>query len=447
MNNPKTAHHAIHLSIILFLIFIVSCLFFVFTQRATANEPHSTNTVDTALGTVITYQGEIDHNGTPMNGTCAMKFQLFDATSGGNAASSELTKANVPVNAGIFTVELDFGSAPYTGAARYLNIAVKCGGDSNYTTIGSRVALNATPYALSLRPGAVISGTTGPALTGWSNNQSGEAVGLYGYAESNSFAAYGVKGETTQPHGVGVQGLGIYTGVHGATTDSTGTGFGVQGTTVSNAGTGVFGYAAADTGSTNGVRGDAKSSSGTGVYGVASAISGKNYGVYGQTYSASGYGVYSFGNAHVEGDLTWKDVTSYLTIPAAAFQPNLDGYTFTNSGRSVLPTGANPALYFLAPVNLPHGAIVTNITFHWTDTDVTEGALLQLYRIDLAGGEVPMATLVSIGNPGAGSSSENTIGLSTIDNSQYGYYLWLSLPSTALEAHGVVIEYTIDQPY
>jgi hypothetical protein len=47
----------------------------------------------------------------------------------------------------------------FSGEARWLQIAVRCpAGSGTYTTLAPRQALTATPYALSLRPGAQVVG-------------------------------------------------------------------------------------------------------------------------------------------------------------------------------------------------------------------------------------------------------------------------------------------------
>lgn len=219
----------------------------------------------------------------------------------------------------------------------------------------------------------------------------------------------------------------------------------------SSAASGVFGLATANSGQTYGVLGQTYSNQGAGVYGVgiitgtyglANTSSGTSYGVYGQSNSPSGYGIYSNGNAHVEGQLTWKPITSYLSLPAAAFNPTADGGGFNQQGLSLTPFGALPATTYAAPVDLPHGATVTNLTFYWADASSSTG-YANLFRIDLVGSETEMATASTTGSSGtASSSSDTTINTATIDNSQYAYYIWLSLPDTSVTAYGVV-----DRPY
>ncbi len=97
------------------------------------------------LEATFTYQGQLKREGQPVTGQCDMAFRLYDAASEGNPVGSPIT-TSVPVTAGLFTVNLDFGASAFAGDARWLAIAVKCAGDAEYTSL-SRQALTAAPYA------------------------------------------------------------------------------------------------------------------------------------------------------------------------------------------------------------------------------------------------------------------------------------------------------------
>ena len=99
------------------------------------------------LGTSFTYQGELSAGGSPANGSFDMQFSLFDAANGGSQIGSTITTAAVPVGAGLFSVNLDFG-AIFSGTAHWLEIQVRAAGTGTYTTLSPRQALTATPQAL-----------------------------------------------------------------------------------------------------------------------------------------------------------------------------------------------------------------------------------------------------------------------------------------------------------
>ena len=366
-----------------------------------------------AVGTAFTYQGYLKDTSGPVNGTCDFQFGLWDAGSSGSQVGSTQTKTGVQVSDGYFTVpDLDFGNSAFQGNARYLQIAVRCpAGSGSYTTLIGRVALTAAPYAHSLRPGAVISGNSTGSTLSVVNNTSSTGVGVTGEAGSAS-------GKSP------ITGAGVWG-------DSSGLP-GVVGT--SNSAAGVFGWSTSNAG-VGGL-----SDSGNGVEGTSNS----GYGVYGS--STSNKAIYSNGDAHVEGDLTWKAKTSYVSVSAAAFHPMYDGYDYDNPGNELWNKDGDSDAY-VAPVQLPHGATVTKLTFYWWDGSAVDGRCT-LYRNDLTGTEVVVAEAWTSGSDATSHSSQDTtMAYATIDNSQYAYYLYLDLPDMVVGVYGVVIEYTITEPY
>ncbi|MBC7234032.1 MAG: hypothetical protein H5T68_12415 [Chloroflexi bacterium] len=167
----------------------------------------------------FTYQGRLLRDGSPVNGNCDFQFQLWDAASGGTQVGSTQTLTNVPVNNGIFTVQLSFSGRPFTGDARWLQIYVRYpAGSGSYQLLTPRQPLTAVPYGFSLQPGAtVVSGDAEATLTG---------VQLAGWPPT--FYPYGVYGRGTwgvwgsSDLGLGVRGTsdsGI--GVYGSSTTGT----------------------------------------------------------------------------------------------------------------------------------------------------------------------------------------------------------------------------------
>src|SRR5262245_48513581 len=81
-----------------------------------------------AQTTAFTYQGKLADNGSPANGSYDLRFALFDSNSDGLQIGQTQTVANVAVNAGVFTVTLDFGPAAFNGPARFLEISTRTSG-------------------------------------------------------------------------------------------------------------------------------------------------------------------------------------------------------------------------------------------------------------------------------------------------------------------------------
>ena len=123
-----------------------------------------------AQSNTITYQGQLRDGGTPVTGNVNLEFQLYDALTGGNAIGSPEQRLGVPVEDGLFQVELDFGAAAFDGSDRFLEVEV------NGAPLSPRQRVSATPYALlaaELATGAVTSIATGAGLTGGTITDSG----------------------------------------------------------------------------------------------------------------------------------------------------------------------------------------------------------------------------------------------------------------------------------
>ncbi len=284
----------------------------------------------TQVGSGFTYQGRLLNGGSPANGQYDLQFTLYDAATGGNRVGTTVSLTNQAVTNGLFTAGLDFGSSAFAGSARWLEIATRQTGGGTYTTLTPRQALTATPYALGLMPGAVITTTsTSPAFSVTNNGGNAlesyvgnGATALSGVANGsgNGVVATSISGSglfATSISGKAVWGTsGSGPGVVGNSTDSQG----VQGTSDSAAGgyfssnsgngleghgpnaIGVAGYSTWNFGvygeSTNGAGGYFTSTNASGVRGVGLT----NTGVGGQ--SDSGRGVFGSSNSGVGGNFT-----------------------------------------------------------------------------------------------------------------------------------------------
>jgi len=97
------------------------------------------------LSTAFTYQGRLEQNGVPYQGTIAsLRFLLYDSPTGSNTVGGFIS-ANVPVQDGVFTTEVDFGAAALNGDERWVEIIV----DSQ--TLSPRQRLAGAPYSLQTR--------------------------------------------------------------------------------------------------------------------------------------------------------------------------------------------------------------------------------------------------------------------------------------------------------
>lgn len=297
------------------------------------------------LGTAFTYQGRLVENGTPATGAYDFQLRLFDAPAAGAPVGATVTRDDVAVADGLFTVSLDFGPV-FTGSARWLEMAVRPGASTGaYTTLPARQELTPAPNALfgASAPWAGVTGKPAGFADDVDNDSGGDitavttgaASGLFGGAASGtvnlgvSFAGSGTATSVSrsdhqhlgQTWSAGVNpGLaltssaangtvlsaaatnvgGLTYGIRGSSTSSNGVGiygevtsptgptYAVLGHTSSSAGTGVHGIAIGNTGATFGVQGWSGSTNGRGVFGHALATSGSAHGVFGQTDSGGG---------------------------------------------------------------------------------------------------------------------------------------------------------------
>lgn len=250
-----------------------------------------------AVASGISYQGRLTSpGGTPLDGTYTMRFIVYDDATAGTALWDSGDR-NVPVEDGLFTVQLGVDQADFDGQALWLSIVI------NGETLSPRQEILPAPYALSLRPGADIVGeaiaegdailagyapATGTALYADANG----GAGLYGDSENN----YGVWGSSNESWG----GYFTSTGGYGLRVETEGSDHYDHGAYVTaGGGYGVYAQSAQN----QGVRGEAGDVTGVqsplgavGVVGIGtnrgtSGASESGSGVYGT--SENNYGVWA----------------------------------------------------------------------------------------------------------------------------------------------------------
>jgi len=388
-----------------------------------------------AQGTVFTYQGFLKVSGNPANANYDFQFSLWTAASGGLLVGATLTVPNVPVQNGLFTVSLDFGSV-WDGSDRYLQIAVRPAGSGSYTTLSPRVKINPTPYAIRAgvaspvgSAGGDLSGsypnptvarlqgqpvsstapTSGQVLkwdgSAWapandgltlpfsgSANVSSPGVSPSGAAFSvvNTAAsgrAYGLWGQSASPDGHGI---------YGYSSATTGDARGVYGVGDSNSGGGVYGIANAPAGLTYGVYGVSRSTSGTGVRGLAIATSGITYGGKFRTDSPDGYGVLSEGRLRVDHNSTTDKATLRLHELEADFA-RLE-FTNTITARKWHIAGLIGATVADDRLNFWNSGVGDILSIRGDGTVVATNPSIAAYAFALHG-------IISSANPGAFSAA------------------------------------------
>lgn len=103
------------------------------------------------MGTAFTYQGRLIDDGIPADGQYDFRFTLCDPDAA-FCFDPPVTKEDVEVSEGLFTVQLDFGSGAdrFNGEKRTLQIEVRPGASTGaYSLLSPNQELTPAPYAIS----------------------------------------------------------------------------------------------------------------------------------------------------------------------------------------------------------------------------------------------------------------------------------------------------------
>jgi len=167
-----------------------------------------------AQGTAFTYQGQLQNNGSPANGSYDLTFTLYATNTTGSAIAGPVTNAAVAVTNGLFTTLVNLGPGAFTGMSNWLALAVSTNGANSFSLLGPRQQVTPTPYALlagsaSGVPGLTIQqyssgapnlivgaadnvitpGTIGATVDGGTNNSVAATWSGVGGGDGNSIAA------------------------------------------------------------------------------------------------------------------------------------------------------------------------------------------------------------------------------------------------------------------
>lgn len=123
-----------------------------------------------AQGTAFTYQGQLQDNGSPANGTYNLEFSLYNSQSpGGSQFGSTITTNGVFVTNGLFTVTVDFGAGIFIGTPYWMQIGVETNGAASFTALSLRQQLTPAPYAIygeNAGTAATANGVAAGSVTG-----------------------------------------------------------------------------------------------------------------------------------------------------------------------------------------------------------------------------------------------------------------------------------------
>jgi hypothetical protein len=119
---------------------------------------HLSNAV--AQGTAFTYQGRLQNNGSPANGSYNLTFALFTDSNGVNQVGDTLTNTDTGITNGLFAVVLDFGPGNFTGNPLWLQIGVQTNGGAAFNTLAPLQQLMPVPYAIYSSSAGVATSAT-----------------------------------------------------------------------------------------------------------------------------------------------------------------------------------------------------------------------------------------------------------------------------------------------
>ncbi len=104
-----------------------------------------------AQSTAFTYQGTLRDNGAPANGSYDFQFDLYaDAVATTPISLTPVTVEDVNVQAGLFTLPVDFGFGQFADISRvFLEVRTRPGASSGaFTTLSPRQEINPAPTAM-----------------------------------------------------------------------------------------------------------------------------------------------------------------------------------------------------------------------------------------------------------------------------------------------------------
>ncbi len=176
----------------------------------------------------INYQGVLKEGGSPVTGNRNFTFRFYTDAGCAAQVGSPNVLNDVAINNGLFSVKLDVDQTLFDGQGLWLGVDV---GSTGSNTACEEIT--PAPYALSLRPGAVIVGNLSASPILSVTNTYSPTVGMASDGENDSSALQGfstrgsgVCGDSAS--GAGVDGLSIIdiggSGVYGISTSGAGVG-------------------------------------------------------------------------------------------------------------------------------------------------------------------------------------------------------------------------------
>lgn len=366
-----------------------------------------------ALAQDFVYQGKLSDNTQPADGIYDLTFEYYTTISGG-AVLQTATRDNVQVTDGVFQVSLPM---PPSDNARFLELAVRDGASTGgYTQLLPRTFIASTPYA------------TKALNVEWDRNTSNYLT----FGDGDDIVLI------NRENRIGSEYFGV-----GANTSSFG---GMYISTASASGRPFYGYAPDGLGSSVAYH-YLQGSTGSLIFNIG---------------NFDRFSMNADGSLEVQAEVTADNFeyqspqSRFLTVAGNTFSPgnNVPYLAFTNNGAGLYPTEPRFAWY-LAPVNLPDGAIVTSFRGYLYDNNSSTSVSVSLRRVNL-NLTSSTNTLAFVETTSTSTSTaprvidDPGISFPVADNSTYAYFLFAEFinPSGNSDARvaGARITYTVSQP-
>jgi hypothetical protein len=115
----------------------------------------------TSQAATFSYHGSLQDSGKPAEGSYDLELTLYTAASGGKAIGGPLLLHGVPVSAGSFSTQADFGPLSNIAGTPWLAVKVRPAGGGDFTALAARSPVSAEATA-SVCPGAwTLNGNAG----------------------------------------------------------------------------------------------------------------------------------------------------------------------------------------------------------------------------------------------------------------------------------------------